>query len=98
MRSGREKMAVAQMPGWARYIWGRCERWGKKREMASRVDGRLEVRARMSVSRFELSYACGEERPWRSVELKVRAMASKLEIQIMRLDGERSGCSWWVRR
>lgn len=64
-------MAEAQMPGWARYIFGGLEGgaclevWSgeEKRETKGWVEGREEVRARMSVRRLEDSYACGEERP-----------------------------------
>lgn len=42
------------------------------------------MRARTSVRRLEDSYACGEERPWRSAGEKSWARASKLEIQMIR--------------
>lgn len=56
----------------------------EKRETKGWVDGKEEVRARMSVRRLEDSYACGEDSPWRSAAEKVRATASKLEIQMIR--------------
>ena len=90
-------MDVAQTPGWARYIFGgfdgdgevgaRFEVWccvEVKRETKGWVEGREEVRARTSVRRLDDSYACGEERPWRSSLEKSWARASRLEIQIIR--------------
>lgn len=66
------------MPGWVRYIFGCAadfELGGEPRRFATcwRVEGNLEVRARMSVRRFEDLYAEGADRPWMSAGLKVEA-------------------------
>ena len=103
-------MSVEQTPGWERYMSGLCKgevevEVAKNFEVVDWVEGRCEVRTRMSVRRLEEEYASRRLRHWMSVREKDVAWVSMLLVQIIRGGAwdcwgvaENKGIRWEARR